>query len=244
MIDIVIFKLIPEEYMPLVAPLSLVIIGLIAEKHFVGRLSTFSNVIALNLFFYNVGSISLLFKLYLTAGLVIGLIALIAYFLNESLKKWFYMSTWAYCSIIVGVLIIVSHSYISESEVIPYIQEADLYISNVEQLTDPCQIGQICSWNITIQWTGPYNTSTYSLSTYYDGEPDFKYMFISESGIPDNITIKYVPRDDGKHSLRLMLDEENNVDETNEDNNEYVKHIVVENQSDQSITKFIKDLIS
>ncbi len=99
-------SLIPAYFINRLGPLSLVLIGLLVEKKVVGRIATFSNTLAINLHAYTLASPPVWLVWYANPGLVMGLIALIAYKTQTPLNKMFYTLSWAYCSIVVGLLIL------------------------------------------------------------------------------------------------------------------------------------------
>lgn len=70
--------------------IALLIVGLVSEKHFVSRLATFSNSIALDLFFIKKNFTPWYVSFYLGFGTLLGLIGLIAYIGNESLPGEYY----------------------------------------------------------------------------------------------------------------------------------------------------------
>ena len=85
--------------------LSLVVVGLLVEKHYVGRTTTFANTIAINVHAaYAAASWWLVW--YANIGLIVGIIALLSYAGGESLPGWFYVMSLVYSSVFVGALIL------------------------------------------------------------------------------------------------------------------------------------------
>lgn len=78
---------VPSEYIQYLVPVSLIIAGILAEHHFVGRITIFTNSIALNvLFYYSESNFSYfgtlffsVFVWYANIGLIVGLIAVMSY---------------------------------------------------------------------------------------------------------------------------------------------------------------------
>lgn len=101
------FSAIPSVWLERIGPLSMLLIGFLVEKKFLSRPATFANVIALNTYFAirNIENLWLIF--YADIGLIVGVIAIIAYALRESLPEIFYAINWAYCSVIVAIIILV-----------------------------------------------------------------------------------------------------------------------------------------
>ena len=111
--DFYLFGNIPQSIVSLIAPFILIIVGALVEKNFVGRIATFTNAIAVNLAFYgkdfaSLGILQWPLTIYLDIGLIMGVIAIIAYEEGASLSSVFYMLSWAYCSIVVGIITLLS----------------------------------------------------------------------------------------------------------------------------------------
>lgn len=99
--------LIPAVLIQKIGPLSLVIIGYLVEKNFVGRIATFSNALAINLYVFAISNLSGFLLWYANIGIIMGVLALVSYSLQSSLPKQFYLLSWAYCSLVVGFIILV-----------------------------------------------------------------------------------------------------------------------------------------
>lgn len=97
----------PSIYAGYLAPFSLILIGYLVEKKFVGRIAMFSNAIALNLHVYALQSTSPLLVWYANIGLLFGVVGIVTYALNISLHGIFYKISWLYASFIVGFIILV-----------------------------------------------------------------------------------------------------------------------------------------
>ncbi|MBE8540183.1 hypothetical protein [Geoglobus acetivorans] len=87
--------------------LSLVAVGLLVEKHYVGRTTTFANTVAINIHAAFAAAPLWLVR-YANIGLIVGLIALASYASRESLPGWFYLISLVYSSAVVGLLILVT----------------------------------------------------------------------------------------------------------------------------------------
>ncbi|MDG7000093.1 MAG: hypothetical protein JRN15_13380 [Nitrososphaerota archaeon] len=106
--------IIPKSVTAFIAPVSMIIVGVVAEKHYVGRVTAFTNVIALNVLFYSLPSpdvflnyvlVSFL-QWYANIGLILGVIAILSYKIHAKQSKLFYAICWCYSSIVVGTLFI------------------------------------------------------------------------------------------------------------------------------------------
>ena len=86
--------------------ISMIIIGLLVEKHFISRPSLFANVIALNTYLIARGITEPLLCLYANVGLILGVIAILAYWSDTSLSGFFYTVAFMYNSVFVGGIIL------------------------------------------------------------------------------------------------------------------------------------------
>lgn len=112
-------SIVPNKYIPYLAPISLIIAGSLVDRHYTGRVQIFTNSIALNVLFYSsvynyayYGSLFLsFFTWYANIGLIMGMIALYSYAIKGSNSKIYYTIAWAYSSLVVGILIIIFYFY-------------------------------------------------------------------------------------------------------------------------------------
>jgi hypothetical protein len=86
--------------------IALFLIGIGSEKYFVSRLTTFSNSIALLLFFLRKNFTPWYVTGYLFLGLLIGIFGYIAYVFNESLPEEYYDISLLYSSLIAGIVML------------------------------------------------------------------------------------------------------------------------------------------
>ena len=108
-----IFGYLPQGLTSLVAPAILIVIGFLVEHNFVGRVATFTNSLAVNLAYYGkdlptLGIWQSPLILYLNIGLIMGIISILAYSSNTRLPQIFYIISWAYSSIVVGIVVLLS----------------------------------------------------------------------------------------------------------------------------------------
>lgn len=102
--------LLPDSVAVLLPELSLILIGYIVEKHFVSRVTCFTNVMALNVHFLTIGASGLWLGLYADFGLLLGAYGFLAYWKREALGSWFYnLSHLGYSSLVVGSIILYPH---------------------------------------------------------------------------------------------------------------------------------------
>lgn len=86
--------------------IAMIIVGLLVEKHFISRPSLFANVIALNTYLIAKGVIEPILCLYANVGLILGVIAILAYWSDTSLSGFFYTVAFMYNSVFVGAIIL------------------------------------------------------------------------------------------------------------------------------------------
>ena len=100
-------SILPAILVNKLGPISLLVIGYLVEKNFVGRIATFSNSLAINLYVFMLINPSPILIWYANIGIIMGLLA-IATYRRQSLSQYFYYLSWAYCSIVVGVIILLT----------------------------------------------------------------------------------------------------------------------------------------
>lgn len=102
--------LLPTSLAVLIPELSLLLIGYVVEKHYVSRVTCFTNVLALNVHFLTIGESGFWLGLYADLGLALGALGFLAYLERESLKTWYYeLSHIGYSSLVVGSIILYPH---------------------------------------------------------------------------------------------------------------------------------------
>lgn len=102
--------LLPTPLAALIPELSLLLIGYVVEKHYVSRVTCFTNVLALNVHFLTIGESGLWLGLYADFGLLLGAWGFLHYMEQESLSKDYYqVSHIGYSSLVVGAIILYPH---------------------------------------------------------------------------------------------------------------------------------------
>lgn len=101
------FRLLPESIAVLIPALSLVLIGHVVERHYVGRITCFSNVMALNVHYLTIGEAGLLLRIHANLGLFLGVYGLWAYVQRKSLSTGYYdIVHLFYSSLVVGTILL------------------------------------------------------------------------------------------------------------------------------------------
>lgn len=87
--------------------ITLLLIGFFGERHYVGRLSIFSNAAALNLYAARAPEIGFLFARFADLGLILGVIGFVAYVTQTSLGEDYYLVTFfGYSSATVALVLL------------------------------------------------------------------------------------------------------------------------------------------
>ena len=94
------------DFLNKLGAIAMIIVGLLVEKHFISRPSLFANVIALNTYLIARGITEPLLCLYANVGLILGVIAIVAYWSDTSLSGLFYTVAFMYNSVFVGAIIL------------------------------------------------------------------------------------------------------------------------------------------
>lgn len=88
--------------------IALLVVGMASERHFVGRLTVFSNSLALDLFFTKYKFTPWYVMIYLAIGTILGIIGLFAYLAKEELPGEYYVFTFFfYSSITVAIMMLI-----------------------------------------------------------------------------------------------------------------------------------------
>ena len=98
--------IVPPKLINLITPLTLMIVGIYVEKHFIGRMTTFANVLALNIFFYSFQTIPTWLIWYLNIGIIFAVFGFTTYVMKESLPQAYYTLSIPYCSIVSGLVLL------------------------------------------------------------------------------------------------------------------------------------------
>lgn len=104
-------EMLPEWVLSNIDIIALIVIGLFVEKRFVGRMTTFTNSIALNLLLLRLPSLHWTLDWYANLGILLGVLGAISYCLQRAdsrhsyhMPGWYYALSWAYSSIVVGLI--------------------------------------------------------------------------------------------------------------------------------------------
>ena len=96
----------PARVLDILPAATLIIVGLIVETQYVGRIAIFMNSVALTTFFYKFGSLPDWLVWYINLSTVAGVIAILSYIFDESLPSEFYTLTGLFSSVISGMILL------------------------------------------------------------------------------------------------------------------------------------------
>jgi hypothetical protein len=83
-----------------------------SERHFVGRLTVFSNSLALDLFFTKNNFTPWYVILYFVVGTILGIIGLLYYLAKEELSGEYYLFTFIFYSSITAAIIMLAGAFV------------------------------------------------------------------------------------------------------------------------------------
>ena len=101
------FGILPPKYYLLIAPIALMVAGFLVEKKFVGRITVFSNSMALVAFFIPLNNVPVLLKLFINFAIILGIIGAWKYYNNESLDSRYYNLAKYVSTIITGIILLI-----------------------------------------------------------------------------------------------------------------------------------------
>lgn len=96
---------VPLSWGPFIGPFVLLIVGILIERNFVGRITLFTNTMAINLFFLGMNVPDIL-GWYINIGLIFGIFGLFSRISGFSMRSWMYAIAFAYCSVVVGAIML------------------------------------------------------------------------------------------------------------------------------------------
>ncbi|MFT4309096.1 MAG: hypothetical protein ACMXYL_01255 [Candidatus Woesearchaeota archaeon] len=111
--NIWLLDLLPYSFFHLLAPLSLILIGYLVEKHYTGRVTMFANAIALVTFFGIYEIVPPIIILYTNIVTLLGVVGIISYTFKFKLFESYYTAGKIASSIITGLVIIWGASNLS-----------------------------------------------------------------------------------------------------------------------------------
>lgn len=101
------FELLPESVVILLPAISLLLIGQVVERHYVGRITCFTNSLALIVHYATVADPGIVLRIHANIGLILGIIGFLAYIDEKSLPGGYYgIAYLGYGSLVVGAIIL------------------------------------------------------------------------------------------------------------------------------------------
>lgn len=107
-------ELLPGWVLQSLSAIGLLIVGYIVERHYVSRVTCFTNALALNVYVLGLSNPSRLLTLYTDLGVIFGVIGLAAYADRATLGDWYYLPAFfLYASLPVGAVILLPTPFLS-----------------------------------------------------------------------------------------------------------------------------------
>ncbi|RXG34180.1 hypothetical protein [Methanohalophilus sp. WG1-DM] len=104
--DIYLATLLPNTLFNILPALTLIAIGAIVEKYYVGRIAIFSNAVALTSFYYTFSDLPFLLVIYINILTVVGILSLASYLSKTSLPTEFYTFSGLFSSLVSGMVLL------------------------------------------------------------------------------------------------------------------------------------------
>jgi len=106
----VLIEHIPDTILFTLTEISLLVVGIFAEKHYISRMTSFTNGTALVVYVASRSETTIWLDLYAEFGIVVGAIGLLSYISEKSLNAYYYdVSGLLYSSVNVAFIILVGH---------------------------------------------------------------------------------------------------------------------------------------
>lgn len=99
-------QILPIKLLDMLPAITLIAVGLLVEKYYVGRIAILSNAVALVTYFYSVPNIPNWLTLYINILTIAGILSPASYAFRFPLPKQFYWFAGIFCSAISGILIL------------------------------------------------------------------------------------------------------------------------------------------
>jgi hypothetical protein len=104
--DIWIANFLPVKVLDILPAVTLILVGLIVETQYVGRIAIFMNAVALTTFFYKFTGLPDWLIWYINLSTIAGIIAILSYIFDESLPSEFYTACGFFSSVISGFILL------------------------------------------------------------------------------------------------------------------------------------------
>lgn len=100
-------ELLPGWVLQSLPAIGLLVVGYVVERHYVSRVTCFTNALALNVYVLGVADPSWLLTLYTDIGLIFGIVGMVAYADRATLGDWYYLPAFfLYASLPVGAVVL------------------------------------------------------------------------------------------------------------------------------------------
>jgi hypothetical protein len=100
-------ELLPGWVLQSLPAIGLLVVGYVVERHYVSRVTCFTNALALNVYVLGLSDPSWLLTLYTDIGLIVGIAGMVAYANRITLGDWYYLTAFfLYASAPVGAVVL------------------------------------------------------------------------------------------------------------------------------------------
>jgi hypothetical protein len=104
--ELILTNILSNHVLDILPALSLIFVGAIVERYYVGRIAIFSNAIALTSFYYTYTSLPLWLSLYINLLTIAGILSLLSYMSKKSLPAEFYQVSGIFSSVVSGFVLL------------------------------------------------------------------------------------------------------------------------------------------
>ena len=108
MYSLMLFGILPDWLIANIGAFSLIALGYLVEKEYVGRMSIFASGIALNINYLPFAkTLPQWLGFYLDGAFLMAAIGILSYASRNSMPKWFYQIGWLYSSLTAGLVVLI-----------------------------------------------------------------------------------------------------------------------------------------
>lgn len=98
--------ILPLKLITILPAITLIVVGMLVEKYYVGRIAILSNAVALATYFYRFSNLNQWLVLYINVLTIAGILALVSYALKFHLPREFYWFGSIFSSLVSGALLL------------------------------------------------------------------------------------------------------------------------------------------
>ena len=99
-------SILSEKILEILTAVTLIVVGLLVERYYIGRIAILSNAVALTTYFYKFNNLPNWLVFYINILTLFGIIAIISYATNTKLPKEYYWIAGIFSSAISGIILL------------------------------------------------------------------------------------------------------------------------------------------